>query len=338
MNLYVHVPFCVKKCNYCAFYSTCPESIDWNGYIDGILRQLDEFHIENYKINTLFFGGGTPSLMPVRYAEQIRNKINLRSNAEWTIEANPKTLGSLELKDWKDLGLNRLSVGAQSFDDDELKFLGRIHSVRDSMELLNAAGNLGLRTSGDFIYGLPNHSVADVVRLCDKINASGLKHASLYELTIEKGTRFQNISQVSESLSAEMYCAIQSALKLPRYEVSNYGEQCLHNAAIWAGGEYIGVGESAAGRIMKKDGWVETKIIDGKIVANKLTMGQRAIEMAITGLRTERGITLAALPAKVINLNFVRQNPQYFLSDSKSIKMTDSGLMLLDCLMKSLFN
>ena len=282
---------------------------------------------------TLFFGGGTPSLMPVRYAEKIIEKIGLAPNAEWTLEANPKTLDPLELKDWKDLGLTRLSIGMQSFDDEELKFLGRIHSVADGMELLSAANDLGLKTSMDFIYGMPNQTAKDVAKLCERINAIGLKHASLYELTPERGTRFQNITPASDANAAEMYRTIQSALKLPRYEVSNYGDPCRHNMNVWAGEEYIGVGESAAGRIVKNGEWFETKITGGKIVICELSPRQRAIEIVMTGLRTERGVSIAALPADVIDWNFVKDNPAYFTAGESRLSMTDKGLLLLDALL-----
>jgi oxygen-independent coproporphyrinogen-3 oxidase len=349
MNLYIHVPFCIKKCNYCAFYSRCPAVIDWDEYVAGILRQLDWFHASDYEIKTLFFGGGTPSLMPVEYAGKIIEKLHLSDDSEFTVEANPKTLSSLELKDWKDFGLNRLSIGMQSFNDKDLEFLGRIHSVRDSMELLAAAFDLGLRASGDFIYGLPNQSVADVVKMCEEINHTGLPHASLYELTIERGTPFQNMKPISESFGAEMYLAIQSALKLPRYEISNYGNPCRHNANIWAGEEYIGVGESAAGRIkVNSQVWIETKIVDGEVAMNELTARERAVEIVIMGLRTMRGVKIEPAPRHCaptpsaregaslrdyINWDFVRENPAYFIHDSESLRMTDSGLLLLDGLM-----
>jgi len=333
MNLYVHVPFCIKKCNYCAFYSTCPDTIDWDSYVAEIIKQLDKIQIENYEVATLFFGGGTPSLMPPKYAEKIIKKLRLAPGAEWTIEANPKTLWPLGLKDWKDLGLDRLSIGIQSFNDEDLRFLGRIHSVRDALDLLSAANDLGLRVNGDFIYGLPGQKAADVVRLCERINEAGLKSASLYELTFERGTKFQNMTPPPDALSAEMYKAIGRTLKLPRYEVSNYGDPCRHNTNVWAGEEYIGVGESAAGRIIKNGKWFETKIVNGEIVTGELSPRQRAIEIVMTGLRTKWGVSVAALPADVIDWDFVEKSPAYFTAGESRLKMTDSGIVILDALL-----
>jgi oxygen-independent coproporphyrinogen III oxidase len=334
MNLYVHVPFCKKKCNYCAFHSTCPTVIDWDKYTDEIISQLNQFHIQDYHINTVFFGGGTPSLMPVKYGDKIISKLNMAPGCEWTLESNPKTISSLELKDWKDLGLNRLSIGIQSFDDKELEFLGRIHNVADALKLIDAANDLNLRVSGDFIYGLPGQIVSNVIKLCEQINNTGLKHASLYELTIEQGTKFQDLPEIDDTLGAEMYQAIQDNLNLKRYEISNYGEPCLHNSNVWAGDEYIGVGESAAGRIKIDGKWFETKIVNGEIVQNSLTDRERAMEMIMTGLRTMVGVRTTNLPAHIINWDFVVKNPEYFNKDGNFLKMTESGIQILDWLIE----
>ncbi|MDR2769890.1 MAG: coproporphyrinogen III oxidase family protein [Rickettsiales bacterium] len=333
MHLYIHVPFCVKKCNYCAFHSVeCPVP-DWDAYTAGILRQLDCFKASDFEIDTVFFGGGTPSLLPPAQAGKIIGKLHLARNAEFTLEANPKTLGSLELKDWKDFGINRLSIGMQSFDDDELRFLGRIHTVADSLALLDAARGLNLRTSMDFIYGLPGQTAADAEKMCEKINALGLPHASLYELSIEPGTKFANLIPPDDQNGAEMYDAIGRTLELPRYEVSNYGDPCLHNAAVWRGEEYIGVGESASGRIMRSGSWLETKITNGRVEAGPLSARDRAREIAMTGLRTARGVPACAAG---INWPFAAANPQWFEWDGGSLRMTDSGLLLLDFLLKDI--
>jgi oxygen-independent coproporphyrinogen-3 oxidase len=295
-------------------------------------------HIQDYTIKTIFFGGGTPSLMPVKYAEKIISKLNMSEPLEWTLEANPKTISSLELKDWKDMGLNRLSIGIQSFNDKELAFLGRIHNFADSLKLIDAANDLNLRVSGDFIYGLPGQTVPDVIKLCEQINKTELKHASLYELTIEQGTKFQNLSPLDETVGAQMYNAIQNNLNLSRYEVSNYGEPCRHNSNVWAGDEYIGVGESAAGRIKIDGRWFETKIINGEIIKNSLTDRERSIEMVMTGLRTMVGVQTVNLPVDIINWDFVLKNPEYFNQDGDFLKMTESGIMILDGLIEKVIS
>lgn len=273
--------------------------------------------------------------MPVKYAEKIMGILSPSSDIEWTIEANPGTLGPKELKDWRGLGLNRLSIGMQSFDDGELKFLGRIHSVSDSMKLFDSANDLGLAVNADFIYGLPNQKVPDIVKLCERINGLGLKSASLYELTPERDTKFQNMPPMSESLSTGMYSAIQNTLTLKRYEVSNYGIPCRHNMNVWSGEEYIGVGESAAGRIVLNGHWHETKIKNNEIVMDKLSDKDRSIELVMTGLRTVKGIS-RSIADKVVNMEFVERNPKYFILSPESVRMGDKGLLLLDGLMPNI--
>ena len=384
MNLYIHVPFCKSKCNYCAFHSTCPTDIDWDKYTDEILEQLIIHNSEfltpkNTVFQTVFFGGGTPSLMPVKYFEKIRRAVTLASNAEWTVEANPKTISSYDLLALKDFGVNRLSVGMQGFDDEALTWMGRIHSAKDATDLIESAAASGLRVSADFIYGFGG---CDTRALCEKINKLPIEHASLYELTIEDGTSFANmrttiplrrrragretdgvverlkISKNDEELARD-YETIQTILRLPRYEVSNYGEPCRHNAAVWAGEQYIGIGESAAGRIIlpgigkndfsrevaeKKnrslpDVWAETKITGGRLIMTELSPAERAIEMVMTGLRTMRGVDVAALPAQIINNNFVTARPEYFAPPTGGdthLKMTDRGLLLLDSLLSEI--
>jgi len=120
---------------------------------------------------------------------------------------------------------------------------------------------------------------------------------------------------------------------LPRHEVSNYGDPCRHNANIWAGEEYIGVGESASGRRRLSNGWVETKVINGEIVINELSARERAIEVVMTGLRTAKGVSIASLPVDVINWNFIKTNPTYFTESETNLKMSDAGIVILDTLL-----
>jgi len=363
MNLYVHIPFCKQKCNYCAFHSQviAPEHGEggWDKYTDEILQQLKilnskliTHNSKNIVFRTIFFGGGTPSLMPVKYFEEIRKAIDLAPDAEWTVEANPGTLRSYDLLALKDLGVNRLSVGMQSFDDDILSWMGRIHSARDALDLIESAAAIGLRVSADFIYGF---SGCNVGALCENINKLPIEHASLYELSIEQGSKFAS-SNTSNFLSfprarkvagAKMikndeeltrdYETIQTTLRLPRYEISNYGEPCRHNANVWAGEEYIGIGESAAGRILIDGAWYETKITNGEIVMNKLSFMERAMEMVITGLRTVHGVDISMLPANIINWDFVNDNPELFNPwpgrGKTHLKLSDKGFLLLDALL-----
>ena len=217
---------------------------------------------------TIFFGGGTPSLMPTdifkKIMDAIRINFDIAPDAEITLESNPGTLDAARLREFAAAGINRLSIGVQSFDDAELKFLGRIHTATDAINLVRAAQHMGLRVSGDFIYALPNQSVAAVEKTCRGILDLGLTHASLYELSIEPGTPLaaRGIKKIDNDLSAEMFDTIGAILsdRLPRYEVSNYaasGHECRHNQNIWAGDPYIGIGPSAAGRPFIDGVWYE---------------------------------------------------------------------------------
>ena len=163
-NVYIHVPFCMAKCNYCAFYSFACSAPDWEKYLNDICSELKFWSTRLGKISipTIFFGGGTPSLMPIKTFEKIISCIKdlfvLDKDCEITLESNPGTIDKNKLYDFVSCGVNRLSVGVQSLKDDELKFLGRVHNVKQAIELLKTAQDMGVRVSDDFIYGLPNHN------------------------------------------------------------------------------------------------------------------------------------------------------------------------------------
>ena len=344
-NIYIHVPFCVKKCQYCAFYSRPCANPDWDSYTDKIIDEIQHFgHIlEKPTVPTVFFGGGTPSLMPVTTFEKIINVIkanfDLAPNAEITIEANPGTITADKLNDFCKIGLNRLSVGIQSFDDEKLKFLGRIHTANDAIRLLNAGLKLGLRVSGDFIYGLPGEGVTDIIETCTKVNNIGISHCSMYELTIEPNTPFDkmNLDMPTNETMAEMYTAINKHLALPRYEVSNYaipGQECRHNQNVWDGNAYIGIGDGAAGRVFMNGVWYE-QLGDRKMF-NSMTDESRAIERVITGMRTKRGVLVDNTVAKIINIEFAKSCPDMLMFDGTRIHATDKGMLVLDDLITKL--
>jgi oxygen-independent coproporphyrinogen-3 oxidase len=269
-------------------------------YTSEILAQISYWRekLGRVKISTIFFGGGTPSLMPTKNFAQIMNAVrenfDMAADAEITLEANPKTLDTTRLREFISGGVNRISIGVQSLNDNELQFLGRIHGARDALDLINAALGEGLRVSADFIYGLPGQGADDIHKMCGDINALGLEHASLYELTIEPNTLLarQNPKMPDNETMATMYEIIGTELSLPRYEVSNYGTPCVHNQNVWDGAPYIGLGDGAAGRVFMSDDWYETRVKDGKIISQKLSTRERAIEKVLTGLRTTRGVLL----------------------------------------------
>ena len=170
-NIYIHVPFCIAKCNYCAFFSSAVAP-DWESYQNSICTEIDFWadKLGRIKIPTVFFGGGTPSLMPVdifqSIMQKLKNTFDLSDCTEVTLEANPGTLDNAKLRDFIANGINRISIGVQSVVDDELKFLGRKHNAKTAMRFLESALGTGIRVSADFIYGLPNHNVQNIISLC----------------------------------------------------------------------------------------------------------------------------------------------------------------------------
>lgn len=345
-NLYFHVPFCAAKCNYCAFYSHACKTPDWNGYCDGILKEINFWHnkLGNVEIPTIFFGGGTPSLMPAtilnKIIKSVSEKFYISKDCEISLESNPGTIDSNKLANFKSVGINRLSVGIQSLDDSALKFLGRIHNVRQATDLLESAKNLGMRVSADFIYGLPNQSVEDVEDLCKKINFLGLKHCSMYELSIEPNTPFanMNLQMPDNETMAQMYEIINQTLKLPRYEVSNYashGEECRHNKNIWDGAPYIGFGRAAAGRPLIDDIWYEQLGNNEKF--EPISNAERAVEKVLTGMRTIVGLKLTPDVCEIIDFEFIKNNPDLlFIKPDNRITTSDKGMLILDELLVNL--
>ena len=345
-NIYIHVPFCISKCNYCAFWSVANSSPDWAGYATNIISEINFWgdKLGSISVPTIFFGGGTPSLMPAAIFEQIigalQKNFDITPDTEITLESNPGTLSGEKLKDFVRCGVNRLSVGVQSFDDARLRFLGRRHTARDAINLLNTAMDIGLRVSGDFIYGLPNDTTGDVINTCKQINTLGIQHCSMYELTIEANTPFgkMNLDLPSNDAMADMYMAISDVLQLPRYEVSNYaaiGNECRHNQNVWDGDAYIGIGRGASGRVYIDDTWYQQRGCGEEFIS--IDTKARATEKIITGLRQVRGVKLTPDVLNIINKKYIDTHPHLlqYRSDNR-IAATQRGMLILDDIMLDL--
>ena len=249
------------------------------------------------------------------------------------------TLDAARLDDFIKAGVNRLSIGVQSLNNDELRFLGRRHSVDDALGLINAALSQNIRVSADFIYGLPEHTAKSVEQLCKKINTLGLTHCSMYELTIEPHTPFgkMNLKMPGNAEMADMYNAIDDTLSLPRYEVSNYptpGFECRHNQNIWDGDAYIGLGRGAAGRVFMDGAWYE-QMGNGERF-DIMNNHERAIEKIITGLRTTRGLLLAPDVKNALNMEYAKQHPELLGIDNNRIHTTKRGMLVLDDILLNL--
>ncbi|MCQ2599353.1 MAG: radical SAM family heme chaperone HemW [Alphaproteobacteria bacterium] len=346
-NIYIHTPFCISKCKYCAFYSFASPTPDWDTFATGIINEIKYWaeHVEKIPVPTIFFGGGTPSLMPPKTLNSIINAIKTRfsitPNCEITMESNPGTLNAEKLSVFRSIGINRLSIGIQRLNDDQLIFLGRRHTVSDAMQLIDAANKLNLRVSGDFIYGIPNDTPSDIQKMCNEINTLGLQHVSMYELTIETGTPFykMGLNMPSNTDMADMYNTISKTLSIPRYEVSNYacpGNECRHNLNIWDGAPYIGLGRGAAGRPFFNNQWYEQSGGMPPKITN-LTINARATEKIITGLRTLNGVKMTTDVKNIINYDFINNNPDLLqITPDNRLRTTEKGMLILDNLLVNL--
>ncbi len=271
-SLYIHWPFCEKKCPYCDFNSHERDNINYQDWENAYLNELDfysEILIPNLKISSIFFGGGTPSLMNPKTIENIINKIakkfRLTNNAEITLEANPSSSEAEKFNNFKNAGINRISIGVQSFNEENLKFLGRKHDKNQAIKAIEMAQNIFANYSFDLIYALPNQTINDWQNELNFALKFSPPHLSLYQLTIEKGTDFFGRYKRKEfllpptDLQDEMYnSTIRKAFKngLKQYEISNFAErgfESKHNMNYWQYGDYIGVGAGAHGRISNKN-------------------------------------------------------------------------------------
>ena len=257
-QIYIHIPFCVKKCNYCAFNSKTFSENEVENYISALETEIKNFQTED-RIDTIYFGGGTPSILKINQLEKIFNsiqkKFTVEKNSEITIEVNPSTVDEKIFRELKNLGFNRLSIGVQSFDDNLLKILGRIHDSKTAIETVKTAEKFFQNISVDLMYALPNQTLknlADDLKIISELN---IQHISIYGLEIEEGTNFfarrNFLNLPSDDLISEMYDFITEkipALLFERYEISNFAKknfESRHNTGYWTGKKYFGFGAGA---------------------------------------------------------------------------------------------
>jgi len=261
--LYIHWPFCLSKCPYCDFNSHVQAGVDHAQWRAALLDELDHYGKETSgrHLTSVFFGGGTPSLMAPGTAEALLDKLStywiLDENLEVTLEANPTSIETQKFHDFRTAGINRVSIGVQSLNDGVLKFLGRGHSAIEARAALGIADNCFDRFSFDLIYARPGQTPESWRReLTEALELAG-DHLSLYQLTIEPGTPFyrDHVETLDDDRAAGLYeltQALMEAANRPAYEISNHaepGRECRHNLTYWRGGDYVGIGPGAHGRI-----------------------------------------------------------------------------------------
>ena len=318
MAIYIHWPFCRSKCPYCDFNSHVRESIDEGRWRNAYLRELDGFAAETpgRPVTSVFFGGGTPSLMEPATAAAILDRVAARwpieAGVEVTLEANPSTAEAARFRGFREAGVGRISIGVQAFDDDALRFLGRGHSAADARAAVTLASRVFPRFSFDLIWGWPGHAVADWRRQLRAALAIAGEHVSAYQLTIEPGTAFwrDGVPAIDEDASADLFETTRELLAgagLPAYEISNHarpGAECRHNVAVWRGADYLGIGPGAHGRLSGDARAVATRAINSpekwlaKVEAGvgglaeqvPLTAQERREELLLLGLRLSEGL------------------------------------------------
>jgi oxygen-independent coproporphyrinogen-3 oxidase len=304
--VYVHFPYCLRKCGYCAFYSIACAGKEIPDLEAPYMRELERYRgiIANRRVSSIYFGGGTPSLANPKLFERLIKAIG--GAPEITIEINPATANEAKLRDFRTAGVNRASIGVQSLDDAELAFLGRLHDAKGALECLDTAQKIFGNISADFIYAMPGQTIEKWGAALCKIKGLGLPHYSLYQLSIEPKTRLfsRKTKPIDDGIAVKMLNMARREMQsfAPQYEVSNYarpGCESKHNINYWTGGDYVGIGPAAAGRIRLDDKFYETQNPRdvGKWAASEtklkpLSRKWRAREMAITGFRMNDGIDL----------------------------------------------
>lgn len=259
--IYIHIPFCVKKCGYCDFLSfSCEEKskADRGEYVDKLIQEIKLYPKLIY--DTIYFGGGTPSLLEVDEIKKILEQLTIGEKAEITLEVNPQTVDIQKLEALKKIGINRLSIGIQSFNDEKLKILGRIHNKEMALATYNDAKKVGFENiSIDLIFATPNQTIEELEKDLDIVEKLSPEHISIYSLIWEEGTKFMDLldsgklNPLDNDLEAKMYELIIKKLKkigYLHYEISNFakkGYEGRHNSKYWKNVEYIGVGLGASG-------------------------------------------------------------------------------------------
>ncbi len=367
LALYVHWPFCVSKCPYCDFNSHVRSSIDQVEWRAALIADLahEASLLPGRKLTSIFFGGGTPSLMEPATAAAIIEAAQRHwapaEDIEITLEANPNSVEAARFADVAAAGVNRLSLGLQSFDDKALAFLGRAHSSREGFTALELAQRNFRRVSFDLIYALPGETEERWAATLAQALSLGTTHLSFYQLTIEPGTRFETMvaKHEFEPLDAdaaavlyELTDAMTSAAGLPAYEISNYarrGHESRHNLTYWRYGDYAGIGPGAHGRRLgsrtvrhrKPENFLSALRRNGHGIAEEAQLSSReaADEALVMGLRLAEGVDGEAIAHRfgVAAVDWRRVDrlvlSGHLLRNGGRMALTAKGRLLLDAIL-----
>jgi oxygen-independent coproporphyrinogen-3 oxidase len=371
-GIYFHIPFCLTKCNYCDFFSGCDLK-----NIDKLIRsEIEEINLRkeylgNEKVETIYFGGGTPSLLPVNYIKHLidscKDNFEIIPEAEITFEANPEDINDEYLKGIVNCGVNRISIGIQSFDDKTLKNLNRRHSVSKALNAVELAKKHNISNiSVDIIYGIPDLNIDRFVESVEKLVALNVNHISAYNLTYHEGTRFYKLIKEGSLIEVDdetcfkqfnYLCAQLEKHGYIHYELSNFAKEGFyskHNSSYWFGKKYLGIGPSAHSYNGNSRRWnIESidKYIRG-IEGNKrwyeeekLSTKDKYNEYILTRLRTIKGINLKDILIRFGEDYYVFLNEKinkysgtlYLNSKNDVVTLTRKGLFISDGIMEDFF-
>ena len=357
LALYVHWPFCVSKCPYCDFNSHVRESVDQEMWRNALLADLahEAAILPGRRLGSIFFGGGTPSLMPPATVAAVLDAAErawgFEPGIEITLEANPSSVEAARFADLAAAGVNRVSLGLQALDNETLAFLGRAHDVTEGLAALDTAQRVFDRVSFDLIYALPGQSADAWAKELARGLGFGTEHLSLYQLTIEPGTRFAALAAKGELVPAdpdesaalyELTQALTGAAGLPAYEISNHarpGEESRHNLAYWRYRPYAGVGPGAHGRRnghatqrhKKPENWLSALARNGHGISEEteIAPAEQRVEALLMGLRLAEGIPWApegldlAAVDRLSAQGLIERTPE-------RLRATPRGMLLLD--------
>ncbi len=351
-GLYIHIPFCQRKCAYCNFISF--ESGDVPGYVKALQAEIGMTAQDRKEaVDTIFFGGGTPSVIPAAMISDIMNTIrrqySVSESAEISIEVNPGTIDREKLAVYRDIGINRISLGLQSADDNELKILGRIHTFRDFEDGYRMARESGFQNINiDLIFGLPNQAATDFIKTLDTVIQFKPEHVSCYALKLEPGTplyrQYSNAELMpDEDTEREMYHRAIGMLKhagYTHYETSNFakpGFACRHNLKYWQGEEYLGFGVAAHGYYRSGAGYIRTRNTENLSTYIKLVNENRLptvekIALSSAELREEYVMLRLRLAKGIRYEDYNRRFHEDFFAENEDTirRMTEAGLLNAD--------
>ena len=310
--IYLHWPFCLAKCPYCDFNSHVRDNVDQDAWRTALVEELDRAaaRVPGRIVSSIFFGGGTPSLMPPETVAAVLDNIAghwaMDGGAEITLEASTTSVEAARFKGYRSAGVNRLSLGVQALNNQDLRRLGRNHNADEALAALDLARKTFSRCNFDLIYARPDQGVEDWQAELAQALKFAPSHLSLYQLTIEKGTAFDGTVQAADSdLAADLYELTQEMclqVGLPAYEISNHaaaGQESRHNLAYWRYGEYLGIGPGAHGRLLidgqrlatsqrtSPEKWLSGA---GRTKETVLNVEERATEMLMMGMRLTQGV------------------------------------------------